>query len=155
MKNRFLYIFLIFGFLSLFTFASAENLQFSATLEPIKSYTKVKFEDISLPILQTLSLSQSDYSKTDAINVLLQYFPSLKAINQKKDLTYKDIAFISMQIWNIRGGFFYSIFQNKHYSFKELQYTNYIKSDIDPLQKISGTEAYNLLIATSQYENIF
>jgi hypothetical protein len=55
-----------------------------------------------------------------------------------------------MQIYELKGGFFYSIFQNRHYSFRELQYLNIIPDTLDPMKKISGKETYNLLIQTSK-----
>ena len=65
-------------------------------------------------------------------------------------LCYNDISLLVMQLFNIQGGLFYSIFQNKHYSFRELQFLGIISEDIDPVKKISGKQAVELFKKASK-----
>ena len=91
-------------------------------------------------------------SVEDANNILIKLFPSLKLISQKKHLQYNDIALICMQLYQLEGGLFYSITENRHYSFRELQYKGLISQDIDPMKKISGKQTYELLLKASNYK---
>ena len=146
MKHNFRYITFFFVFFFCFTLIFSNN----ASLDSIKNKNYITFEDIALPLVTELKLSGPNTSSTDAISILVTNFPKLKNIKHSSYLRYDDISLIIMQIYDFSGGFFYSILQNKHYSFRELQYKGLISTDIDPMKQISGKEAYNLLFAVSQ-----
>lgn len=146
MKYRFQYMTFFLVFFFCFTFVFSNN----ASLDSLKNKNYITFEDIALPLVTELRLSEASTSTSDAISILLTNFPKLKNISHDSYLCYDDISLIAMQIWDLSGGFFYSILQNKHYSFRELQYKGFISNDIDPMKQISGKEAFNLLFAISQ-----
>jgi outer membrane protein OmpA-like peptidoglycan-associated protein len=50
----------------------------------------------------------------------------------------KGVALLIMRAFNLRGGVFYSLFKNPHYSYRELVYKKIILGRTDPDQTISG-----------------
>lgn len=148
-----IYLFSIFTFLFLISFTSIYTEE-TEYLKEITTFTKVRFSDIALPLSLEENLVKPGTSQQDAIKILLKTFPKLNKVNQKSYLNYSDISLICMQIYELKGGFFYSLFQNRHYSFRELQYLNIIPDTLDPMKKISGKETYNLLIQTSKLQEL-
>lgn len=146
-------LFSIFTFLFLINFTSIYAAE-TEYLKEITNFNKLHFSDIALPLALEENLVKPGTSQQDAIKILLKTFPKLNKVNQKSYLNYSDISLICMQIYELKGGCFYSIFQNRHYSFRELQYLNILSNDIDPMKKISGKETYNLLIRTSKLQEI-
>lgn len=144
-------LFLVFVFLSIFGFLWGNETK-TSYLEEITSLNKLKFRDLVLPLALENGFVKEGTSVEDANNILIKLFPSLKLISQKKHLQYNDIALICMQLYKLEGGLFYSITENRHYSFRELQYKGLISQDIDPMKKISGKQTYELLLKASNYK---
>lgn len=138
---------LILGFFISSFFVFAEN----DSITELKTKNQIKFRDLSVTVVRMLNLASSDITPEDAINLLINEFPKLNRISNEAYLSYRDVSFIAMQVWNISGGLFYSIFQNKHYSFRELQFKELIPLDIDPYKKISGADALSLILNSAGF----
>lgn len=143
-KKLFLLFAILFAFSNLF---GNDN-----SLASIKTLNKIKFEDIALPIALEQAFVKEGTTNQDAQNKLLAMFPKLRHINQKSYLKYQDVALICMQIYNLEGGFFYTLTENRHYSFRELQFLNIISQDIDPMKRISGKDAYILFTKSAELQ---
>jgi hypothetical protein len=50
----------------------------------------------------------------------------------------KDLSLLVMQAFDIKGGLFYTIFNNPHYAYRILVYHNIIQGRADPLMYVSG-----------------
>ena len=153
MQKRIKTLLFIFIFVLIFSKISGNEPNTNAQqdyLKDIQYINKIKFQDLVLPLCLQHNFVKEGTSVEDASNILIKLFPPLKKISQKSYLHYDDIALICMQIYNLEGGFFYSITQSKHYSFRELQYKNLISQDIDPMKKISGKAVYELFSQLSQ-----
>jgi hypothetical protein len=48
------------------------------------------------------------------------------------------VALLIMKAFDMKGGAFYSIFQNPHYAYRELQYRNFIEGKTAPGMAVSG-----------------
>lgn len=140
-KYIFLVSFILFFFVSLFPQTSYPT---------IESKNNLYFRDIAKILVEEFNLSKYDISPLEAENLLLSNYPKLNQISRNNFLCYNDISLLVMQLFNIQGGLFYSIFQNKHYSFRELQFLGIISEDIDPMKKISGKQAVELFKKASK-----
>ena len=143
-KKLFLLFALFFAFSNLF---GNDN-----SLASIKMLNKIKFEDIALRIALDQAIVKEGTTSQAAQNKLLAMFPKLRLINQKSYLKYQDVALICMQVYNLQGGFFYTLTENRHYSFRELQFLNIISQDIDPMKRISGKDAYILFTKSAELQ---
>lgn len=143
-KKLFLLFAIFFAFSNLF---GNDN-----SLASIKMLNKIKFEDIALRIALDQAIVKEGTQSQAAQNKLLAMFPKLRLINQKSYLKYQDVALICMQVYNLQGGFFYTLTENRHYSFRELQFLNIISEDIDPMKQISGKDAYFLLTKSAELQ---
>ena len=149
MKKSLKVLFLTFVFLSFFGILWGNETQ-TTYLQEINSLNKLRFRDLVLPLALENNLVKQGTSVEDANNILIKLYPKLKLISQKKYLQYNDIALVCMQIYQLEGGLVYSITENRHYSFRELQYKGLISDDIDPMKKISGKQTYELLLKASK-----
>ncbi|MBR2107111.1 MAG: hypothetical protein IJ937_07585 [Treponema sp.] len=149
MKKSLKVLFLTFVFLSIFGILWGNETQ-TTYLQEINSLNKLRFRDLVLPLALENNLVKQGTSVEDANNILIKLYPKLKQISQKKYLQYNDIALICMQIYQLEGGLFYSITENRHYSFRELQYKGLISDDIDPMKIISGKQTYELLLKAAK-----
>lgn len=143
-KKLFAFFVILFAFSNLF---GNDN-----SLASIKTLNKIKFEDIALRIALDQSIVKEGTTSQAAQNKLLAMFPKLRYINQKLYLKYQDVALICMQVYNLQGGFFYTLTENRHYSFRELQFLNIISQDIDPMKRISGKDAYILFTKSAELQ---
>lgn len=143
-KKLFAFFVILFVFSNLF---GNDN-----SLASIKTLNKIKFEDIALRIALDQSIVKEGTTSQAAQNKLLAMFPKLRYINQKSYLKYQDVALICMQVYNLQGGFFYTLTENRHYSFRELQFLNIISQDIDPMKRISGKDAYILFTKSAELQ---
>jgi hypothetical protein len=50
----------------------------------------------------------------------------------------KDLSFLIIGAFDIRGGLFYTLFKNSHYAYRTLVYHNIIQGRADPLMNVSG-----------------
>lgn len=153
MKKSLKVLFLTFVFLSFFGILWGNEPK-TTYLQEINSLNKLRFRDLVLPLALENNLVKQGTSVEDANNILIKLYPKLKLISQKKYLQYNDIALVCMQIYQLEGGLFYSITENRHYSFRELQYKGLISDDIDPMKKISGKQTYELLLKASKLKGI-
>ena len=78
----------------------------------------------------------------------------LRKVNVDDKVLLGDLSLIVAKVGNMKGGLFYSITENRHYSFRELQYKGLISDDIDPMKKISGKQTYELLLKASKLKGI-
>lgn len=148
MKKSVKKLLILFGILFAFSNLFGNN----NSLASIKTLNKIKFEDIALPIALEQAFVKEGTTNQDAQNKLISMFPKLRHVNQKSYLKYQDVALICMQIYNLQGGFFYTLTENRHYSFRELQFLNVISQDIDPMKRISGNDAYILLTKSAELQ---
>ena len=78
-----------------------------------------------------------------------KWLPRNTSANQRARLDR--IALLVMRSFDIKGGYFYSIFKSPHYAYHELLYKRVIQGRADPAMAVSGS---NLLFITSRALNL-
>ena len=59
--------------------------------------------------------------------------------------TLKDTAFLIMNVFDFKGGLFYSIFQSPRYAYRELLYKRIIQGRSDPSMTVSGDRLLQII----------
>lgn len=72
--------------------------------------------------------------------------------NTDKVLKLSELAGMCMKVWKIPGGFMYSLLKTNHYAFRELQAKGYISFAEDPMDRVSGKRALNLIYKLMEAE---
>lgn len=90
-------------------------------------------------------LVSDDASYDEAINVLYDAGQIPQAADSHQCVVMANLAFIYAQMWNVKGGLFYKIFNGSpRYAFKQLKADGVISEASDPKTVVSGLEALNL-----------
>ena len=67
-------------------------------------------------------------------------------------VTMKDVAFLIMKAFNLKGGVMYSLFKNPRYSYREMVYRKIITGKADQGMKVSGSRLLLILDKVTRNE---
>ena len=66
-------------------------------------------------------------------------------------LTLRDTAFLVMNVFDLKGGIFYSFFKNPRYAYREMVYRKLIQGRADPGMTVSGQRLLQILGRSLNY----
>lgn len=88
---------------------------------------------------------ESVKSESDAFSLMVQDGYIGKSVNSEKPINLQSFAGLCTKIWNIKGGLFYGFTKADRYAFRELKAKGILQQSDDPLQKMSGRDALNII----------
>lgn len=130
-------VFLLFFFVGGFSFAqSAEDIDYIFD-QPVISWNDV--------CVWTFACAGQHYSERDAAFYAekLKVIPEGAKIETPADLA--GLALLIMRAYNLHGGIFYSMFQNRRYAFREMVYFGIFNRTDDPNDTLSGARFLSIL----------
>ena len=65
--------------------------------------------------------------------------------NTDAPISLAELAGMCMKVWKLKGGLMYSLFGTNRYAFREFQSKGYISFSEDPMSRVSGYRALNLI----------
>jgi len=132
MKNRFLLIFLLSAFC---TGLSAQST--AEEIENLLAAKAVTYAQASRFVLEA-SGKMVTYNPHEAFEYALEknWLPDKVSADQSARLD--DISLLILNAFDIKGGIFYSIANNSHYAYRELEYRNHIQGRADPAMDVRG-----------------
>ena len=71
----------------------------------------------------------------------------------ENEITLKDLAFLIMKAFELKGGAMYSLFKNPRYAYREMRYRKLIQGKADPAMKVSGQRLLQIIGRTLSYFN--
>ena len=133
-KGRFLLFLLLITACSFIFPQSAER------LERLLEQDRVSYQDAALLVLEASNRLDPlrGTSPLEAFNFAqAQGFLPGNA-EAEGALNLKELSFLVMQAFDIRGGFFYTLTKSRHHAYRELVSRSIIQGRADPLMHVSG-----------------
>jgi len=102
----------------------------------------VSYEQAARFVLEAADVKVS-YDKTngqDAIRFAVEKKWLPKKADAQDAITLERLSLLIMKAFGLKGGLLYSLFNNAHYSYRELVFQDLIQGESDPSMKVSGEE---------------
>ena len=136
------FVFLLLISLFVVTFASAQD---SNKVTQVIESNKITYGQSAYFVAIALNLASDSTSEADCSKAI----SDANIIKLPEDLattiSCDDFALLCMKAWNLKGGVFYTLTQNKRYAFKEFKSLGLLPISTDPKQSLSGRTALNII----------
>lgn len=135
-------------------FVSFSSLVFSQSAEKINDMIEsdtVSLNDMAYLTATYLQLVENGTSEEESLTALDRYYGFSKISKNAEKLTYKDLAYFCMQVWDIKGGLFYTLTKSPRYAFIELQSKNIIPPTTQSNELVSGYDALCIITLITEY----
>lgn len=139
----------------LFAF-SAIYAQSSEVITDILNSDKITFGQACYISAVQQKYIEETASYTDAIEALYKKGQIPTIVYEDTVLPLVDLAYIYAQMWGIKGGLFYRLFNGApRYAFKQLKADGVIPPNADPHTYVTGAEALNIYTAcVTEYDRM-
>ena len=138
----------IFLFLGVFSVAFAQNAE---VMSEVLSSPVCTSKNIAYYVACATQRIDDTQSPDEAFELLKNSNLLPKDAQPDTLITYKNLAYICMSLWNIQGGICWNLFKTPRYAFNELKAKNLIDAFTFPNEKVSGRDALFILGECSTY----
>ena len=128
------WFFILYFFLILPAFLSAQAGQ---RIEDLLKKDVVTYEQAAQLVLEAADV-RSSISPSEAFRYASEQKWLPANVSGGDDAKLGGVSLLIMKAFNFKGGLFYSLFQNAHYAYRELDYMRIIQGRTDPGMKVSG-----------------
>ena len=126
------------GFLLLFSLLTF-NFSFAQTadrLEALLNTPELRYEQAAAFVLEASDIQVNNPAEAFRYATEKGWLP--KNAEARDTARLDGVSLLIMKAFEIKGGAFYSIFQNAHYAYRELEYRNVIEGQTVPSDAVSG-----------------
>jgi len=126
------------GFILLFYFLTF-NFSFGQTADRIDVLFKtpeLSYEQAAAFVLEASDIPMSNQAEAFRYASEKGWLP--KNAGARDTARLDGVSLLVMKAFEIKGGAFYSVFQNAHYAYRELEYRNVIEDKTVPAMAVSG-----------------
>ena len=128
------HLFVLCLFLILPIFLSAQTGQ---RIEDLLKANAVSYEQAAQLVLEAADVRAS-ISQAEAFRYASEQKWLPGNVSGSDDAKLSGVSLLIMKAFDLKGGMFYSLFQNAHYAYRELEYKKILQGRTDPGMKVSG-----------------
>ncbi len=125
--------------------------QSAEKVSQIMEAQEVSLLDVSYFAATYLDIVEITTLEEFSLNALKRYAELSKIKDSTSALSYKEFSYFCTQVWNIPGGLFFTITRSPRYAFRELQSMSIIHPNVQPNDKINGTQALTIMTKIIEY----
>ena len=115
------------------------SLLFSQTADRIEALfdtQELSYEQAAAFVLEAADMQMSNQADAFRYATERNWLP--KNVEARDRARLDGVSLLVMKAFEIKGGAFYSVFQNVHYAYRELEYRNVIEGKTVPAMAVSG-----------------
>jgi len=129
-RVRFILLFSLLTFNFSLAFAQTAD-----RLETLLNTQELSYEQAAAFVLEAADITMSN---TEAFRYASEKGWLPKNTGARDTARLDGVSLLIMKAFEIKGGAFYSVFQNAHYAYRELEYRNVIEGKTVPAMAVSG-----------------
>ena len=147
------------GFLLLFSLLTFHfSLAFAQTagrIDVLFNNPELSYEQAAAFVLEASDIPMSNQAEAFRYASEKGWLP--KNAEAKNTARLDGVSLLVMKAFEIKGGAFYSVFQNAHYAYRELEYRNVIEGKTIPAMAVSGEQMIFIInrVLSEQERGIF
>ena len=129
--KRYLFLFAVFVFPLFLAFSQTAD-----RLDLLFSTPELSYEQAAAFVLEASDIPMSNQAEAFRYASEKGWIP--KNAEARDTARLDGVSLLIMKAFEMKGGAFYSVFQNAHYAYRELEYRNVIEGKTVPAMAVSG-----------------
>jgi len=129
--KRYLFLFAIFVFPLFVAFSQTAD-----RIDVLFNTPELSYEQAAAFVLEASDILMSNQAEAFGYASEKGWLP--KNAEARDTARLDGVSLLIMKAFEIKGGAFYSVFQNAHYAYRELEYRNVIEGKTVPAMAVSG-----------------
>ena len=137
-------LFIVFCFAFCFIAAAPVMAGFNETMDVILEQDSLTYGAASFLILSGAGVLDDGATLEESALRMGELAPKV-VLASDEPVTLGQYSYMIMTVYSIKGGIFYSLFKNPHYSLRELRFQNIVQGKAYPRMTLSGERAVRIL----------
>jgi len=129
--KRYLFLFAVFVFTLFVAFSQTAD-----RIDVLFNTPELSYEQAAAFVLEASDIAVSNQAEAFRYVSEKGWLP--KNAEARDTARLDGVSLLIMKAFEMKGGAFYSVFQNAHYAYKELEYRNVIEGKTVPAMAVSG-----------------